>query len=321
MPLLLLDPLVDVILVLALALCAKQIVNALFSPLTHIKYIGGAIAGVLDAATSTVQQACYSILRPFDKAVGKSLHAMARLIDSGALVFKDTAKAVFDTAELLGAAVVSIHGLRNLISHVRGLTASVGSTVKTLSRGYHALVNRVTNLEKALAHGIGHGVVERLKRLEKTVYHSVDKRLDTLESEVTAIPQDITNYLQGIGLDISKADTIAFAGAVAAALSYLGLGGLRCNSLLRSLGNRGCGLWSGLEDVLALFVDAVIFVDLCKIIPAATGLFSEFEAPLTELISGAANAACAQIPTDWAVPMVAAGPLPPPQTLGPLAQS
>ena len=252
MPLLLLDPLVDAILVIALALVAKKIIEALFSPLTGVAVIGGAISGAINAASKAVAAACGTILGPIDHAVGASLHAMARLTVSVGLGIKDSARTLADAAGLLATIAVAVHGLRNLINHVRGITASVGSTIKTLSRGLHSLVHRVTHIEHVLAGGVGHGIAERLLRLEKDVKHLEAHTIHQLEQDVAAIPQDITNYLNGIGLDISKVDTAAFAAAVTFALADIGLGGLSCRSNPFKDNPNACGLWGDLAGLLGL---------------------------------------------------------------------
>jgi hypothetical protein len=43
----------------------------------------------------------------------------------------------------------------------------------------------------------------------------------------------------------------------------------------------------------------VLFVDLCELLPELESLFAAFEAPLVDLISTAADAACAQPPAGW----------------------
>lgn len=272
MPLLLLDPLVDAILVIALALVAKKIIEALFSPLTGVAVIGGAISGAINAASKAVAAACGTILGPIDHAVGASLHAMARLTVSVGLGIKDAAGTLADASGLIATIAVAVHGLRNLINHVRGITASVGSTIKTLSRGLHALVHRVTHIEHVLAGGVGHGIAERLLRLEKDVKHLEKHTIHQLEQDVAAIPQDITNYLNGIGLDISKVDTAAFAAAVTFALADIGLGGLSCRSNPLKDNTAACSWWSGIASLLGLAAAVWAVEDFEQLVKQMQGL-------------------------------------------------
>jgi hypothetical protein len=102
---------------------------------------------------------------------------------------------------------------------------------------------------------------------------------------------------------------------VVVALGALGLGGLRCSTLLGSLSKRGCGLWKGLEDLLGLLIDAVALTHLCDLPKWIDELVSPIFGELTALISSAANSLCAASNPNWASLNVANGPLPPAQTL------
>lgn len=79
--------------------------------------------------------------------------------------------------------------------------------------------------------------------------------------------------------------TAAFAGAVAVALSRLGLGAFRCNSLKKLLNKRGCGLWSDLDSLMGLAFAALAFSDLEELLKVA----EEIEQDVIKLAQDALN--------------------------------
>ncbi len=82
-------------------------------------------------------------------------------------------------------------------------------------------------------------------------------------------------------------------------LAAIGLDWLSCKDGAKRVGRSGCGLWDDLGGLFGLLIDGLIFVDLCNVIPLIEGVLGEFEGPLVELISTAANAACAHPPGGW----------------------
>lgn len=308
----------------AFAFAARKLTQALFGPLISalqsIPVIGSKLAAPFHAIEQAVTGACYSIENGADKAMGAIWHRTVELLNWTWREVKRHALVGVETALYIPLLISAFHNLRNLVHRLSHIGHGVTAAVKTLEREYHGIEHRVKVIEREIGAGIGHDLRIHIKALEKWEKAAKAQLADDARAIAETIPAEITQLERFIKALPGTSYLDWAAGIVATAIGLDIFNLFKCPSLLNSAKKRGCGLWNGLEDVLSLFVDAVIFVDLCKIIPEAVTLFGEFEAPLTELISGAANAACARKPNGWVMPMVAAGPLPPAQSLGPLAE-
>lgn len=297
--LLLLDPYVDAILALALAYLSLKIVQALFGPLDGLPVIGGALASLYHAISKSLANACGTILHPLDVAVGGSFSAIASLIRRVGGVVSSHARILFQSAALIEALALAYHGIRSLTHDLHGRFAGIDTTIKSLEREFHGIEGRVKSLQHDLTRGIGHDLRLSLKADERTLSHLEHKVIPAIRGDVATAEGEISNLYDWAKGKAALLGVGTFAFAVAAVIGADLLNGLKCPSLLKSLGSRGCGLWNGLEDILGLLFDAVLFADLCSVIPEVTTLFGEFEQPLTELISAAANAACAHPPSSF----------------------
>lgn len=288
-----LAPLAAVFIVVGMILLIRAFVNGLFSPLTGLPVVGGTIRGLLNTVVHALNSALGFAVRTAQTLVGASWHLTSRLTDWLWDELKKHANLIAYMSPLLASALLALRGIKFLAHHAASLVHSVPARFKAVAHEVEHLLHRVKAIEHDLANGIGNDVLPRIKSLDKRVAHLADDVIPAVEGASEALARDITALGDYIRSNFLSSATDAITAAVAVGLSALGLGGLRCGSLLNSLSNRGCGLWSGLEDLLGLLFDAVIFADLCKVIPEATTLFAEFEAPLTDLISSAANAVCA----------------------------
>lgn len=302
-----------------LSVFVTALIRAIAGLVGKVPYLGDAIVSGLDSIEHAIWHALGVAFQGVDKLIGAMLHADARLLDYTWNTIKRNAALAAHMAEVVGGHIYDVSGLRGLVHRLEQAWHGIEHGIRTLTKEYHGIDRRLTKLEHELAAGIGHDLRIEVAGLEKEVGNLESKVIPKLRSAVNTAEGDVTALEQWVKSNALLAGTTALTGAVAWALGQLGLGGLSCNTLLNSLANRGCGLWKGLEDLLGLFFDAVLFADLCQVLPEAVALFGEVEAPLTTLISDAANAACAQPPAAWPFPVVAAGPLPPAQSLGQLA--
>lgn len=296
---LLLDPYVDAVLLLALAFLIVGIMRSLSPFLQKIPWVGGAIANAAEGMASAISRACFAAFSAIDHALGVSLHGVARFVDHTYQQFRSHARLILDLATLGGVLAFTLHGLRALVHRLEHAGAGVGTAVKTLEKEYHGIEHRVRDLERKVAHGIGHDLRIRIKALEKEYTGLEEQTIPGLRSAVNTAEGDLASLREWLGVKVGvgyKEWAIALATTLLAAI---GLSGLRCNSLANALRNRGCGLWSGLEDLLGLLFDAVILVDLCQLLPELERLFAAFEAPIVDLTSSAADAICAQPPQGW----------------------
>ena len=290
-------------LALAFAFASRKLTQALFgwliSALESVPLIGGKLAGPFKTVERTIVDACQSIENGCDSAMGTVWHNTARLMDWTWKELRSHAAAIASIASPVGALVAAFHGIRSLVHDLTRAGHSVNAAVKTLTREYHGIERRVKSLEQDVSKGIGSDVLPRVRTLEREIGKVDGKIAAGVADPEAAASNDVSALRSYIEDTFLSSATDAITAAVAVALTALGLGGLRCSSLLSSLSKRGCGLWQGLEDVLGLLFDAVIFVDLCAVIPTIEGVLGDVEAPLVDLVSSAANAVCAQPPQGW----------------------
>ena len=303
-----------VIVTIALAWFAAKLIEALVRPLASafnwVPFVGHSIASAITNAAQAVTSALGKVEDGCDRLVGGTWHATAKMLDKTWNVIHGNSAVVAHLAQLVANLVAPIHALRALAAHLSSVVSSLEHPLRALERKVHGIDRTVKSLERDLSHGIGSDVLPRIKSLERelhTAERTTSRDIAAAESQAEAATADLWTWITGVG---RMPLTLTFAGAVAIALSTLGLGGLRCKSLLGSLKNRGCGLWSGLEDLLGLFVDALILTDLCAILPETVKFFGYVEGALTGLISQAANAVCSLPNQKWTTLNVAPGPQP-----------
>lgn len=298
-PLLGLDVLVVALWAIATALAIALVMDKLSSILAGVPWVGGKLSDAVKSMAQAITNAAGTIEHGIDSLVGAAWHAFSRYLDKLFNQFVAHSALILHLAELVGHGLYSVSGLRSLVRSVSHVAHAAYSGVKTLEREYHGIEHRVKVIEHTIGAGIGNDVRSEVKALERTV-HGIERRvipglrqgIDTAEGEVT----DLERWL-GVKAGLSNLDWAK--GLVVAALAAIGLGGLSCSTLRSLLGSRGCGLWQGLEDLLGLLFDAVIFTDLCGVLPEAVALFGDLEAPLVDLIASAADAACAHPPAGW----------------------
>jgi hypothetical protein len=138
---------------------------------------------------------------------------------------------------------------------------------RTLSR-FEATVNsRLRHAEHAIAVTIPREI-GRIEHGAGVIEHDVEslrKRTKLLETGAIKTFDWIRTHPLG-------AAATAFAGAVAVALSRLGLDLFRCNEAKNLYNKRGCGMWSDLDALLGLLVTAVAIEDLETLVKTAQGL-------------------------------------------------
>lgn len=267
--LLLLDPYVDVILALALAYLSLLLVKALFGPLGGIPVVGSKIAALEHAISQSVANACGSVVRPVDVAVGKSLAGIAGLVNRVAGFVGDVGRVIFGTAETVAALVYAFSGVRALAHELHGAFRGIEHGVKTLEREFHGIEHRIKALEHDLTKGIGHDLRLALHQTEKEVAHIEHKALPAIraaDAQADAAINHLYDWIRG------KADIIGagtFVGAVTAVLSLVGLDWLACRSRSNVNGKSGCALWNDLEALLQTAIIGAEIATLTELIEVA----------------------------------------------------
>lgn len=267
--LLLLDPYVDVILALALAYLSLLLVKALFGPLGGIPVVGSKIAALEHAISQSVANACGSVVRPVDVAVGKSLAGIAGLVNRVAGFVGDVGRVIFGTAETVAALVYAFSGVRALAHELHGAFRGIEHGVKTLEREFHGIEHRIKALEHDLTKGIGHDLRLALHQTEKEVAHIEHKALPAIRAADAQAESAISNLYDWAK---GKADLIGigtFAGAIAVALSALGLDWIKCKEGKNLYKQHGCGMWSLIGNLLGLAGFLTIAFDFREFVSAS----------------------------------------------------
>lgn len=282
--LLLLDPYVDVILALALAYLSLQIVQALFGPLTGITVVGKYIAEAIHAISQAVTNACGKIVHPVDIAVGQSLAGIANLVNKFAGMIRSHARLIAESASVIALVAAAYHGIRSLAHGLHGTFQGIESRIKTLEREYHGIEHRVKTLTRELARGIGHDLRIHMKALEKQLDYVDNKVIPAIRSDVATAEGEISNLYEWAK---GKADIVGLgtlAGAIAVALSALGLDWIKCKEGKNLYNQRGCGMWSDLGSLLGLAFIAAEIASLDELIGVAQNVTEDIVKGVEDLL-------------------------------------
>lgn len=247
------------------------------------------IGGLFGSAAHTLQRAFVEALAPAAEGAqsiaGAALHALAREVDWVGREIRRHANLLYTIAALLvGPAVVN--ALRSGISTLHGTTDALAHRIT-------AAYARVLSLEHRLQHTITTGVLPRLGRLEREYDRVIDKDIAGLRSRTKAVEKSLDDVWKYVRSHPWTVATDAFVGAVAVALSRLGLGWIRCPTAGQVFNKRGCNLWNDLDKLLSLAADVFLVANMCRVIPWLEEAFSVVAAPLiaelTDIGAGLCN--------------------------------
>jgi len=314
--LLLLNPYVDAILVIALGICIGGILNALTPYIEKIPWVGGAIAHAVKGMTQAITHACGVILSPISDAVGGTLHGVSRLVDWTYGQFRRHAKLLLEVALLVTGLAFAVAALRVLVHRLSHSHTGQAARIKTLEREYRGIEHQVKTLEREY-HGIdATGIRQRLGVLDKEIATITDTTIPKLRTRVATDEGAFAGLEEWLGIKTgvsAKTWAIAFATTLLAAV---GLGGLRCSNFTNLLRKWGCGLGSLLDALLGLAISAIALENVCRLLPILETAFGGVVGPVTHLLTEVPLGGCETPPGGWAKLSVAVGPLPPPQALG-----
>ena len=298
-PLVALDVIVVALWAIATALAIALVMDKLSSILAGVPWVGGRLSDAVQSMARAITNAAGTIEHGIDSLVGGAWHQLSRYLDTLFNQFVSHSALILHIARLVGHGLYSVSGLRALVHTATRVAHAALSLAHTLEREYHGIEHRVKVIERTIGRGIGNDVRTKVNELEAEVGHIERKVIPGLRQGIQTAEGEVTDLERWLGVKAGLSNLDWAKGLVLAALGALGLSGLNCSLLRGLLGRRGCGLWSGLDDILGLLFDAVFLVDLCAIIPELEVLFADVEDPLVDLISSAANAVCAQPPAGW----------------------
>jgi len=271
-PLLLLNPYVDAILVIALGICIGGIMNSLTPFIAKIPWVGGSIANAVSGMAKAITHACGEILSPISHAVGGTLHAVSRLVDWSYSEFRRHAHLLLQLAETVAGLAFAFAALRSLVHRIEHAGAGVSGRIKTLEREWHGIEHRVKTLEQKIAQGIGHDLRIRIKALEKEYTGLRDSVIPGLRSGIKAAENEVTQLQQFIKALPGTRYLDWAAGIVTAALGIEILNLLRCPRAKSISNQRGCSMWGAMDDLLGLLALGIVAADFEELIHEAQDL-------------------------------------------------
>jgi hypothetical protein len=194
--------------------------------------------------------------------------------------------------EMVGGQIYSVSGLRSLVHDLEQKWRGIEPQLKHLEKEYHGIEARIGQFERGIELDLRKVILPRIKVAERELEHIGDVVIPDIRDIALGAEHDLSALKKWITDNIPLIGTTALVGAVTWALGRIGLGGLRCNSLLNSLKNRGCGLWNGLEDLLGLFVDVAIFTNVCHILDFISPYVSDVAAPVVVALTDVGAGIC-----------------------------
>lgn len=298
-PLVALDVLVVALWCIATALAIALVMDKLSAILAGVPWVGGKLSDAVKSMAKAVTNAAGTLESGIDSVIGGAWHQLSRYLDKMFNQFEAHSAVILHLAKIVGHLAYTHSGLSSAVKAVSRTAHAALRLAHTLEREYKGIEHRVKTIERTLGHGIGDDVRAHVKALERTV-HGIEKRvIPGLRHGIDVAEGEVTDLERWLGVKAGLSNLEWATALVATALAALGLGGLRCSTLGNLFGKRGCSLWSGLDDLLGLLFDAVIFTNLCDVLPAVETLFAPLEAPFVELIATAADAVCAQPSAGW----------------------
>jgi len=269
---LLLDPYVDAVLLLALAFLIVGIMRSLTPFLSKIPWVGGAIANAADGMAKAIAHACGIAFQGVDHALGASFHAVARFLSHSWSQLRSHAHLLLLITGEIGLIAGAIHAIRVLAEHASTVGAGIRHAVKVLQREFHGIEHRVKTLEREIGKGIGHDLRIHIKALEKWEEAAKAQLAADAKAIATTIPATITDLKNFLGIRNGTDYLTWAAGIVTAALGIRVFRGLKCDNLANNLDNRGCSMWGALDDLLGLLALGVIAADFDELVHEAQDL-------------------------------------------------
>jgi hypothetical protein len=263
------------LLTLALATLATIIVVALFETLIRALSsvgLGGIVTDWLRSIEQALTSGLGSIERGVDAAIGHSWHAFARMADLVWKEIKEAAHSDWAVIDSLAHTITRVLHLNRLTHDLARARTTVSKQVKTLEREYTHLRQREKALEEKVARGIGNDIRIHVRALERKVTKIAGTTIPAVEGEVAKAERDVSQLGRWIAGAFPIPRDLTFAGAIALALSSLGLGWLRCNSNPFNNNKNACGLWGDLAGLLGLVTAVLVAEDFEGLVREMQGL-------------------------------------------------
>lgn len=288
-----LAPFLAALVALGLAALLTALVLAMIRFLGTAPLIGSWIAGKAHQAERAISGGLGGALSGIDSFIAGTIHNMARRVEAVAWAIQDAAQAALHAAETLNPVAIAAHVARQVAHAIAQTLHGIEHGIRTIEREFKGIEHGLKRLERDLARGIGHDLRITVKALERDLNHVRRKVIPSIRGDVRTAEGEIGHLYDWAKGKASLLGVGTFAMAVAAALSTLGLGAIRCSNLGNMFKSRGCGLWNGLEDLLGLFVDVLVFTNVCAILDFVSPFVSEVAVPVVVALTDIGAGLCA----------------------------
>lgn len=251
-------PVVTALVTFALALMATFLILKVMESLGGVPVIGGYVVSWAERISKAISNACGHLFAGVEHLVGGGLHQMSVYLNETWGVLRKGNAALAHVAKVVGDTLYHVTGLRALVRSVTKLAHTIAHRFVTIGREIYRLDKRVKHLAHQVAVGIGDDILPRLKSLDKELTDLKQRVIPGVRGIAQEAEDDVAALRTWVTDNVPLLGTTALVGAVAWALSALGLGGLRCNSLRNNMDKRGCSMWGAMDDLLGLVALGIV---------------------------------------------------------------
>ena len=305
-----------VLVVISFIVLLAYIVAGVVAILEKFPVVGKYFVGIAEEIIHGINAAAGRAVSGLFKLVGASWHQLARYTDWLWREFESHANVIAALAGPVGLLWTAYSGIRALVHRLTATNVHADTRLKAVTRELGRLERQERHLERDLRQGIGEDVLPRIKTLDREIHKIRTQTIPAIKAADAQAESAISNLYEWAKGKASLLGVGTFAFAVAAVLDTLGLGGIRCPSFGNLFNKRGCGLWNLLDDLLGVVVSALALEHVCDFLGILEDAFGAVVGPVTHLLTEVPLGGCEKPPDSWPQLSVAAGPLPPLQTLG-----
>ena len=260
-----LTPLLMLGVALAMCLLVYYIASAFFGAaggaVGWIPGIGGWLKGKIEDVAHHATSVLGHAVMTLEARIGASWHRLARDVDwlakeiasHAALIARIANDLV--TGNFVDLIRLEVQGARKLLHYLARQIVGIG----------HDVTIRVKNIER----GIGADVLPRIRSLDRRLSREITREKARARTAEHALDREVTALGKWVRSHPWTIVTDAFVGAVAIALTKLGLDWIKCDSAKKLAKKRGCGMWDDLDDLLGLAVTAIAIADLKTLVREA----------------------------------------------------
>jgi hypothetical protein len=244
------------IVALGLVMLIDAFVRALFgavaSLFAHIPVLGGLTAAAIHQAEQSISNALGNGISGIEHRIAHQFHSLAGVLLHFWHTLERSAVNVYDIAKLVAGAA-TFPDINALQKRLTGLVHSAEHSAEVaIAHALHAA--------KVFSKSVAQGVYPRLRSLEHEVTKTIPKEIKSVRSLAKEAEAEAARAWNLVKTQPWAIGTTAFAGAVAIALSTLGLDWIKCRSANSFFKKAGCGFWKLLEDALAVLATLALGV-------------------------------------------------------------